>query len=119
MTAVPAGYIQRSKLKEDIGQVLKEAFARSVSEIVVGIPYAPDGGMGLQARKTLRFINALRRQISLPITQVGEEYSTAEATRQMGPVGRIRSKSKGDIDAASATVILQDYLDQKARNNPS
>ena len=112
--AVPAGYIERIKLKQDVQRVLEEAYSRDAVEIVVGIPYSLDGNTGPQARKTLRFVNVLRQHTSLPITRVSEQYSTSEATRQMGRGTKIRDVAKGDIDAAAATVILQDYLDQRA-----
>ena len=111
-TAVPAGYIERTKLKEDVQKVLEEASSRGASEIIVGIPYSLDGSTGPQARKTLRFVNVLRQHTSLPVTRVSEQYSTAEATKRMGQATNIRDLARGEIDAAAATVILQDYLDQ-------
>ncbi len=111
-TAVPAGFIERTKLKEDVKRVLEEASSRNASEIVVGIPYSLDGSTGPQAKKTLRFVNVLRQHTSLPITRVSEQHSTQEATRRMGQVKITRDMGRGDIDAASAAVILQDYLDQ-------
>ena len=110
--AVPAGYIERSKLKEDVQRVLEEASSRGAVEIVVGIPYSLDGSAGPQARKTLRFVNVLRQHTSLPIARISEQYSTSEATRQMGQATKIRDLTKGDIDASAAAVILQDYLEQ-------
>lgn len=118
-TAVPAGYIERTKLKEDVQRVLEEATSRGASEIVVGIPYSLDGSAGPQAKKTLRFVNVLRQHTSLPVTRVSEQYSTAEASRRMGQARKIGDLDKGDIDASAATVILQDYLDQTARGDSS
>ena len=117
--AVPAGYIERTKLKEDVQRVLGEASSRDALEIVVGIPYSLDGSVGPQARKTLRFVNVLRQRTGLPIAQVSEQYSTSEATRQMGQARKIRDWDKGDIDAAAAVVILQEYLDQRAGRDAS
>ena len=118
-TAVPAGYIERTKLNEDVRKILEEASSRSAVGIVVGIPYSMDGSTGPQARKTLRFVNVLRQHTSLPITRVSEQYSTQEATRQMGQVKIARDMAKGDIDAAAAAIILQDYLDQTSQRDAS
>jgi len=117
--AVPAGYIERTKLEEDVQRVLEEVSSRGVAEIVVGVPYSLDGSVGPQARKTVRFVNVLRQRTKLPITKVNEQYSTSEATRQMGKAGKVRGRAKGDIDAAAAAVILQDYLDQTAAGDAS
>ncbi len=118
-TAVPAGYIERTKLKEDVQRVLEEASSRGTEEIVVGIPYSLDGSAGPQARKTLRFVNVLRQHTSLPITRVSEQYSTQEATRQMGQATNVRDLARGNIDAAAAAVILQGYLDQTSQRDAS
>ena len=117
--AVPAGYIERTKLEEDVQRVLEEASSRGVVEIVVGVPYSLDGSVGPQARKTMRLVNVLRQRTKLPIIKVNEQYSTSEATRQMGQARKIRDWGKGDIDAAAAAVILQDYLDQTTPRDAS
>ncbi len=113
--AIPSGYILRTKLKEDVGKVLKQAVEKGASEIVVGIPLSLNGHVGPQAKKTIRFVNVLKQQTDLPITMVNEQYSTKEATQLMQRSGMTPSKNRGALDAAAAAVILQDYLDQKAR----
>ena len=113
--AIPSGYILRTKLKEDVGKVLKQVVEKGASEIIVGIPLSLNGHGGPQAKKTIRFVNVLKQQTDLPITMVNEQYSTKEATQLMQRSGMTPSKNRGALDAAAAAVILQDYLDQKAR----
>ena len=112
MLAVPLGYVERSRFQEDIARVLDHARERQVEEIVVGMPLSLDGHVGPQAKKVQGFIKALKAKSDLPIETVDERYSTVEAQRLLQQAGRKPSRHKGQVDAAAATVILQDYLDR-------
>jgi putative Holliday junction resolvase len=68
--------------------------------LVVGIPYHPDGAAHDNTRRAQRFARQLHGRFRLPVHEVDERYSTTEAL----------SGGAGDVDAASAAVILDQYL---------
>jgi putative Holliday junction resolvase len=68
--------------------------------LVVGIPVHPDGAAHDNTRRAERFARQLQGRFGLPVHRVDERYSTTEAA-----AGGAR-----DLDAASAAVILDQYL---------
>jgi putative holliday junction resolvase len=68
--------------------------------LVVGIPYHPDGAPHDNTRRAQRFARQLHGRFRLPVHEVDERYSTTEAI----------AGGAGDVDAASAAVILDQYL---------
>ena len=68
--------------------------------LVVGIPVHPDGAPHDNTRRAQRFARQLQGRFGLPVHEVDERYSTTEAA-----AGGAR-----DLDAASAAVILDQYL---------
>jgi putative Holliday junction resolvase len=67
--------------------------------LVVGVPFHPDGAEHDNTRRARRFARQLHGRFGLPVHEVDERYSTTEAARH-----------GGDVDAASAAVILDQYL---------
>ena len=68
--------------------------------LVVGIPVHPDGAPHDNTRRAQRFARQLHGRFGLPVHEVDERYSTTEAA-----AGGAR-----DLDAASAAVILDQFL---------
>lgn len=78
--------------------------------MLVGIPLSLNGAVGPQAKRVEGFLRALRRETDLPVDTIDERFSTAEAERLLRQAGRQPSRHKGEVDAAAAAVILQEYL---------
>jgi putative Holliday junction resolvase len=68
--------------------------------LVVGIPYHPDGAPHDNTDRAKRFARQLHGRFRLPVHEVDERYSTTEAN----------ASGAGDVDAASAAIILEQYL---------
>ena len=68
--------------------------------LVVGVPWHPDGAPHDNTRRAQRFARQLQGRFKLPVHEVDERYSTTEAL----------SSGAGDVDAASAAVILDQFL---------
>ena len=90
----------------------------NVAAILIGLPYLPSGEKGVQYGKTKNFINEISDLTNTPIITIDERYSTIEAKKKILESINLnhskRSKKhspKNLIDSASATVILQSYLD--------
>lgn len=75
--------------------------------LVVGVPRHPDGAPHENTRRAERFARQLHGRFRLPVHEVDERYTTVEAL----------AAGAGDVDAASAAVILDQYLNQM--NSPS
>ncbi len=86
------------------------AIARLIDEwrpdaLVVGVPFHPDGAAHDNTRRAQRFARQLHGRFRLPVHEVDERYTTTEAI-----AGRA-----ADVDAASAALILDQYLREHPR----
>ncbi len=72
------------------------------AELVIGVPFHPDGAEHENTRRARRFGRQLHGRFRLPVREVDERYSTTEA----------RADRAADVDAASAAVILDQFLRQ-------
>ena len=94
---------------------------RRIETIVVGYPYNMDGSIGFKAREVDDFIEALSRQVALPIERADERLTTQAAQAGFEASGRKgkrdrRVRSSGAVDSAAATLILQDFVDARQLN---
>ena len=81
------------------------AIARLVDEwqpdaLVVGVPFHPDGAEHENTLRARRFARQLHGRLRLDVHEVDERYTTTEA----------HADGAGDLDAASAALILEQYL---------
>ena len=76
-------------------------------QLVVGVPRYPDGNAHQNTARAQRFARQLHGRTGLIVHEVDERYSTVEAASKNTCGGL----PMGDIDAVSAAVILQQFLD--------
>ena len=107
---LPAGYVFRSKLSEDVQQVIEVASERQAQSIVVGIPYTLDGEIGPAAKLARRFMRALRKETSLPVYEMDERYTSVEAEGLLRESGVEPSRQRATVDETAAVLILQRFL---------
>jgi putative holliday junction resolvase len=108
---------RRHGLAPVLDRIRAIAEADGVGRIVVGWPLNSDGSVGPQARRAEAFAAVARRVVGLPVELWDERLSTVEAQAILRQQGRHRrARERADIDAVAAAVILQDYLDAKARS---
>ena len=82
---------------ERIGKLIAEW---QPDALVVGVPVHPDGAPHDNTRRAQRFARQLHGRYRLPVHEVDERYSTTEA----------QAGGAADLDAASAAVILDQFL---------
>ncbi len=70
------------------------------AELVVGVPFHPDGAEHDNTRRARRFGRQLQGRFRLPVNEIDERYTTTEALAQ----------GAADVDAASAALILDQFL---------
>ena len=112
--ALPAGHIVRSKLAQDVQQVIASAQERQAQGIIVGIPYMLQGETGDSAKLAHGFIRALRRALgddgSLAIYEMDERFTSVEAEGLLRESGVQPSRDRASVDETAAVLILQRFL---------
>lgn len=83
----------------EIGAVIEQWQPQA---LVVGIPRHPDGAPHAMTARSERFARQLEGRYRLPVERVDERYSSAVV------------EAADDVDAAAATIILQQWLDSDA-----
>ena len=70
--------------------------------IVVGIPFHPDGAAHEMTLRAKRFARQLHGRFALPVHEVDERYSSAEAA----------SRGAKDLDGEAAAIILEQFFSE-------
>ena len=112
-SALPAGFVRRTKLAADIRGVLESARQRQSDAIVVGIPLMPGEEESLQTKRVRGFVRALRRETPLPVYEVDEAFTSVEAEALLREAGLQPSRSKSAVDEAAAVLILRRFLESR------
>jgi putative Holliday junction resolvase len=81
--------------------------------IVVGLPTRLDGTPNHQTARVRKMVDLLSSRVSIPVAMQDERLSSHEAEERLALQERDWRKRKAKLDAASAAVILQDYLDSR------
>ncbi len=97
---------------------LADAIAGRVSEeqvvlVVVGMPFAPDGGPGAKGEEVGRFIETLRARISVPVEVWDESFTSVDARQAFieGGMKKRKRQEKGRVDEMAARLLLQGYME--------
>jgi putative Holliday junction resolvase len=115
--ARPLTVLRPGSSGEAVDQVVKlieqtAAGDGSLDLIVVGLPKRLDGTPHEGTARVSEFVRALARRTSIAITTEDERLSSREAESRLALVRKDWRARKALLDAASAAVILQDYLDR-------
>jgi putative Holliday junction resolvase len=97
-------------LFRELAGIIREG---SVSLVVVGMPYGPDGGLGGKAEEVTEFIRKLRDAVPVPIDTWDESYTTIDAQRAFvsGGMRQKKRREKSRVDEMAARLLLQEYLE--------
>lgn len=116
--AVPLTTIRRRAGKRaPVGRLLELATRHGVRRTVVGLPLDPEGRESEWTEEVREFAAQLAARGGFPVEFQDERYSSVEAEARIRSAGLPRKKkeNKARIDAAAAAIILQDWLDDRAR----
>ena len=105
--------IERTSFERDVQQLREWVEHREVKLLVVGLPYASDGTIGLQARQIQKFAKRLAKALQLPVEYIDERLTSVEAEELIKAENRLVSRNKGLIDRKAAAIILQEWLDNR------
>ncbi len=106
--AFPLRTIEYRLRKDAIAEIKKICDNDRIAAVVMGLPVGLDGQETDETREALGFAADLAQAIARPI-YFENEMLTSRIARDAGMTG-------GHIDAASAAIILQSYLDKLQRS---
>jgi putative holliday junction resolvase len=111
MFATPLKVIQNNGF-QPVSEAIKSICAeQSVQLVIVGIPYAIEGGNTPKTEETLAFKKKLEEVLELPVTGWDERYSTTEAVEELIKLGYDWKKRRETQDAIAAAMILKSWLE--------
>jgi len=115
LTAQGVTTVIRKNREADLDAIGDLVRRYGVERIVIGYPLRLDGSEGIQCDKINRFVRRLEMRFSLPVIRQDETLSTQEAEELLRETGVRSEKSRGIVDRLAACIILQGYLDARAR----
>jgi putative pre-16S rRNA nuclease len=118
LIAHPRGPLPGANRKKLIGQLATLARAERVGRFLVGLPLDRSGGEGRAAARARTFAQALADATGRDVELVDERLSTVEATRRLREGGVSAKGGRRRVDAASAAILLQAWLDH-GRGEPA
>lgn len=122
--ARPLESIQGTSLKAQWASLL-DVIARvqvddePLGAVVVGVPRRLDGSDTDFTAAALDVVARLSRRLPIPVIPYDERLTSVDAEALLARRERDWRKRKAQLDAAAAAVLLQDYLDTRARTTPA
>lgn len=98
------------KLVDKIVEIINE---QKPEKIVIGLPRNMDGSYGYRCDECKSLGTAIGEQVSIPIDYQDERLTTVMAHDILSQNNVRGKKRKESVDAVSAVMILQSYIDKK------
>ena len=102
---------EENKLRQTLARIEELIVEYEVEEIVLGLPKHMNATEGIRVELTNEFKEKLERRTGLPVHLWDERLTTVLAYDLLSAGNVHGEKSKKQVDAVSASVILQSYLD--------
>lgn len=112
LTAQPLKTINSGDMNR-IAEFIKEY---DIKELVVGLPLNMDGSEGAKVKEVMIFVEALKKDVSIPVKMWDERLTTAQVEKELIRADVSRMRRKKSIDMLAAQLILQSYLDSGAKH---
>ena len=108
--AVPHSIISYKKTEDALDQLKKIILDYKAKMIVLGLPITMKNEKGFKAKEVIKFKEILEAETNLEVILEDERLSTLQAKKAVHP----NSKNKY-VDDSSAAIILNSFLEKKAR----
>ena len=115
--STPVCVIHEKNTERLIKKITDKALEYGVGLIVVGYPKNMNGSVGERAQKCSDFADELRKFSGIKTTLWDERCTTMSAYVYMNYTDTRGSRRRQSVDAAAASIILQDYLDYRRSHN--
>lgn len=114
--ALPYEVVNRSGDRDrDHGRIAELVAETAAEVVVVGLPLSLDGGVGPAARRYLAEARRLRATLGVPVETYDERLTTVTAERSLRETDLPSRARRKVVDKVAASVMLQSWLDQRAR----
>ncbi len=111
--ATPYETYHRINEEQDLNHIAEIISTNKVDEVVCGLPMNMQGEEQEIATKTREFMAKLQAKTALEPVFVDERLSSVLAQEFLAEREKDWKKRKEKLDAVAASIILQDYLDEK------
>ena len=111
--AVSVATIQVKGAKDAAQKVAVLSQERGCEKIVVGMPERSGGYRGERCEKTDFFLSFLRELVQIPVETADERFTTVQAHNLLWETGLDSRSHVQCVDALSAQIILQSYIDER------
>lgn len=109
--------IKESYLPKLVDKILQIIDKENPKEIVVGLPRNMDGSYGYRCEECKKLGNLINEKSGLTVNYEDERLTTVIAHDILSSNNVRGKKRKGVVDAVSAVVILQSYIDKRKNRN--
>lgn len=114
-TASALETVRRKSESDDLAALKRVAVDYEVGRAVLGLPLNMDGTEGASARLARAFAPKVETALGVPVELFDERLSTFEAETRLRERGLSAREQRAVIDAEAAAVILQGWLEARAR----
>ena len=112
----PLGVVEEKNM-EILCEKIKEKIIENKAELaIIGLPKNMDGSLGESAKNSKKLGEKLKSIININIDFWDERKTTVTAHEYLNQTNIRGKKRKSIIDAVSATIILQNYLDYRKKS---
>ncbi len=113
MLASPFCVINERYAPKLIEKLKEIAVEQKAKQIVVGLPRNMDGSYGYRCDECRRLGDSLSEATGLPVVYQDERLTTVMAHEVLSANNVRGAKRKKQVDAVSAVMILQSYIDKR------
>lgn len=114
-TAQGLTVVTRRRDEGEFAALAALAKEHEVSEVVIGLPRNMNGSIGPRGEICMAFADQIKEKLGMPVHLWDERLTTVAAERTLLEADVSRRKRKQVIDKMAATLILQNFLDSKAK----
>ncbi len=114
--ASPVGVIEEKGMAKTAEKIVHATKEFDAGMLVIGLPVNMDGTEGDRAKKCRKLADIIRAIVTIPVTLYDERRTTISAANILSENGTYGKKRKKIIDAVSATIILESYLEYRKNN---
>ena len=111
--ASPYCVINQSYQPKLVDEIVRIAEENKAEKIVIGLPRNMDGSYGYRCDECKDLGNALLEKINIEVVYEDERLTTVMAHNILSENNVRGKKRKETVDAVSAVMILQSYLDSR------
>ncbi len=117
MLAFPLDVINEKNPEILCEKISKKISENKIEKVVFGLPKNMDGSLGESAQRVKEVAEILRSKIGIEIDFRDERQTTVSAHAYLNETNTRGKKRKSIIDAVSAVIILENYLNYRKSGN--